>query len=83
MVEDPAPEDVDAFLEGIRRWFVEDQGFLDVDALLESLDMTMEEFDVVAQQEGLPEDAGTRAGLGVVGSCGHREVARRRGAQRR
>ena len=59
------PEDIDAFLEGIRRWFVEDQGFLDVDALLESLDMTMEEFEVVARQENFPRTQVRGLGWGL------------------
>ena len=53
MDEDPTPEEVDAFQEGVRQSLV-DRGYLDVDALLELLDMTMAEFEVVAQQENFP-----------------------------
>ena len=53
MGEDPTPEEVDAFQEGVRQSLV-DRGYLDVDALLELLDMTMAEFEVVAQQENFP-----------------------------
>ena len=53
MDEDPTSEEVDAFYESVRQ-SLRDHGFLDLDALLESLDMTMEEFEVVAQQENFP-----------------------------
>jgi hypothetical protein len=51
--EHPTSEEVNAFQEGVRQSLV-DRGYLDVDALLELLDLTMAEFEVVAQQEGFP-----------------------------
>ena len=53
MDEDPTPEEVNAFQEAVRQSLV-DRGYLDVDALLEMLDMTLAEFEVVAQQENFP-----------------------------
>ncbi|HET6714407.1 MAG TPA: hypothetical protein VFI59_11950 [Actinomycetota bacterium] len=54
MEDEIAPEELDAFLEGVRQSLIESHGFLDVDAMLGLLDMTMEEFEVVAQQENFP-----------------------------
>lgn len=54
MEDEIPPEEFDAFNEGIRQSLMESHGFLDLDAMLTLLDMTMEEFEVVGQQENFP-----------------------------
>jgi hypothetical protein len=55
MVENEnSAEEFEAFSEGLRRAFMERHGLLDLDAMLALLDMTMEAFEVVAQQVNFP-----------------------------
>jgi hypothetical protein len=57
-VEDEnSAKEFEAFNEGLRRAFMESRGLLDLDAMLALLDMTMEEFEVVAQQVNFPPAA--------------------------